>query len=215
MAITTITVGGQTLDVYASTAELKAYAAGVLLPSGVTFTTDNDRLKRLLVTVTRLFERTAWVGTPTDLVTPQPLAWPRTGVVDRNGQAVADSVLPSDVEDGFLEMCVFLDTDTTGLAALLTGTVGSNVKRTRTKRKVGDLETEDEQENFLGTGRGSGIQAPRWPDSVLGFLKPFLSSQGSTVGAPTVSGTGQKSAFQDGPCQTGELGDFGFNKGVS
>lgn len=211
MAITTVNVSGVSVDVYGSINELKAYAAGVLLPAGVTFTSDNDRLKRLLVTTTRLFERTAWEGEPTDLATPQPLAWPRTGVTDGNGQAVDPGTVPPAVFDGFFEMAVFLDTDTTGLAALLTGSSGSNVRRTRTRRKVGELETEDEQENFVGTRHGPN-RRPVWPDSVLGFLRPFLRSDASAL-AGCASGTAQKSAFQNGPEAEGILSDFGYNRG--
>lgn len=194
MSIVQIPLGSPQPWSYGSVAELDAYVLGSILPTGVTFTSSNQRKLQLLVTATRYFERTGWIGTPTDLTTPQPLAWPRTGVVDRNGQAVADSVLPADVEAGFFELVIALDQDTTG-ALLATGSTGSNTKRTRRKRKVGELETEDENENFVSTATG-GAARGRFPQATLEFIKPFLKG-GAFSAAGFASGADECSQLED------------------
>lgn len=49
-----------------------------------------------------------WSGAPT--TTSQPLAWPRTGMYNRNGGAIADNVIPQDLKNATAELAGALGT---------------------------------------------------------------------------------------------------------
>lgn len=48
--------------------------------------------------------RPYWTGTPT--TTTQALAWPRTGMYDRNGNAIASTVIPQPLKDAVSEFAI-------------------------------------------------------------------------------------------------------------
>ncbi len=50
----------------------------------------------------------AWTGAPA--TTTQKLAWPRTGMYDANGNAIADTVIPVDLKDAVAELAGSLGT---------------------------------------------------------------------------------------------------------
>jgi len=53
-----------------------------------------------------------WTGAPA--TTTQRLAWPRTGMFDRNGNAIPDNVIPQDLKDALSELAAQLSkADTT------------------------------------------------------------------------------------------------------
>jgi len=133
---------------------------------------------KALVSSTRLLELQAYLGVVTDTTTPQPLLWPRTGITDRQGIAVLNSVIPDDILSAYYELAqAFIDD--TELAN--TGNQDDNTKRV----KAGDVEAEFFTGNF-NTGR--------FPNQVDELIRPYLDGAGLGVGA-FASGTDGKSSF--------------------
>jgi len=140
-----------------------------------------DDQKRALVTVAREFNRQAWQGEPT---TPypsvQPLAWPRSGVVDRNGNPVNSATIPQAIIDGSYELAGAILAD---VAVASASSAGNSVKRL----KAGSAEIE-----FFRPQSGG-----RFPTSVQELVGEFLAGGGatSTLEVAEVSGMDETSAF--------------------
>jgi hypothetical protein len=188
----TVNIGGTQFEIYGAFVDANTY---FLANSNAAAWRDADGLtrNRALVTSARSFDRQSWVGDMVDPTTPQPLAWPRTGVTDRNGQA---ATFPQDVIEGSWEWALEIIKN----PAVANSTPGSNTKRTRTKDKVDVIEVEAEIEFFKSTlGRGA-----RFSTAVMELVGLFLSSsQGTTLAF--VSGTDVDSGF------TASDTDFGFD----
>lgn len=195
MSITTITIQGTTHEVYGSVSEANAYAAAAFGNASGWDGTDFTDKQKILVTATRLFERQRWVGTITDLTTPQPLVWPRSGVTNPfTGEAVDENTVPPQIFDGFFELALALAADTEG-NILAQPSTGSNVRRTLSRDQVGDLETERETENFRPTNLPG--RASRFPQAVHELVGPFLESGGADLLTGVASGTDEQSSFTD------------------
>jgi hypothetical protein len=76
-----------------------------------------------------------WAGAPA--TTTQRLAWPRTGMLDRNGNAIASNVIPQELKDAVAEFAgQLIVTDTTldndvsvqGLTSIRAGSVSLSFK---------------------------------------------------------------------------------------
>ncbi len=196
MSIQVISVGGVNFDVYGDITELDAYVVGTVFPTGVTFTSDFTRKGQLLVTSSRLFERLTWQGARFDITTPQPLAWPRVDLNDRDGVALDGSTTPDDIFDGFFELVIALDQD--GMLDIIT--MPSNVGNANTRKQSllnrveGAVTQRTETEYFvpMSVGRNNGL---RLPLATHEFIKPFLGN--SVVVTGIVSGTDGESSFDE------------------
>jgi len=166
----------------------QSYFAGSLSASAWTAASFEDQ-QRALVSATRLFDKQLWVGVPTDTTTPQPLAWPRTGVPDCDGIAATTTDIPERVVFGAYELAAAILAD----AAVQTeANTGSNQKRVLERKKVGDLETEDEVEYFSATNAGA-TAATRFPTQVQEYISCYVGGQ---LGGSTVVGAAE-SVFVD------------------
>jgi hypothetical protein len=193
--MTTITISGVVWTVYESSTNCEAFEnsrAGSTWPQ----TGTNPAKDTALVTATRWMNEQKWQGTVT---TPgQALAWPRTGVVDINGAAVAGNVTPNEILWGYYELATALLADPT----ILDNALGqaSNVKAVR----AGSAEVR-----FFRPVGGS-----RLPTSVFEMIRVFLASQvGVAVGLSSGTidpdtGEPYPSSF-DGSQPTD---DFGINR---
>jgi len=94
-----------------------------------------DQKGQALISATRMIDRQMWQGAVYDAATPQPLQWPRTGVVDKYGTAVATTTLPGDLVLGCMELALALLEDESNQDAY---EGGSNVRRV----KAGSVEVE-------------------------------------------------------------------------
>ena len=129
-----------------------------------------------LVTATRMADRKNWQGEPT--VASQPLEWPRTGVVDENGESVSTTTLPQDFQDGICELALELITD----PDVQTTTGASTRSMTADKTSV---------EFFSPTNpRTSGAIFPGISQELLG---QYLVGASNLI--PTASGTDVESEF--------------------
>jgi hypothetical protein len=102
MAIDT-TVGGANANSWASVAEFKVYR-DVRLPASAVVTAATDALieAALQVACRSINENFDWTGAAVDNV--QALAWPRSGMLSRNGFAIATTVNPKELKDAQCEM---------------------------------------------------------------------------------------------------------------
>ncbi len=172
----TITIGSDTFDVYAPRADTDSYFNGKLGRSSWAGSGGTDK-DRALVSATRLFDLENWEGAPADLVTPQPIAWPRTGVVDKNGTAVGAAVFPEDLLNGFYELAQAVIDDP---AIADTVDTSSNIKGV-----TADVVTV----RFFRATEGT-----RYPRSVFDYISQFLG--GDTALLAFASGVDVESSFE-------------------
>lgn len=199
MTTSLVTFGGTNFTVYGDLAGVNSYLLGHSSKAAAWQALDATGKNRARLTATRSFDRQAWVGTVTDLVTPQPLAWPRTGVTDRNGVAIADNVIPPDILFGFYEWVG----DVASVPAITGATPGSNTKAVKSSKKV-DVITVSEETQFFRATIG---QVARFPTEVLEWIGSYLDSAAAGAGELAYASglDGVESAFTDAAM------DFGFD----
>lgn len=95
----TVTIGAVMYDVYADVADADLYLAADFSRAAPWDALSTDEKGQALVTSTRRFDRLQWLGTITDILTPQPLEFPRDGLVDCDDVALPDGTTPQDVID--------------------------------------------------------------------------------------------------------------------
>lgn len=174
-----IVISGNNYDVYGPRADADAYFAAKLNRDSWADTGGTDK-DRALVSATRLLELQRYKGAITDDATPQPLQWPRSGITDRRGIAVADTDFPQDILHAYYELAQAI-IDDPELAN--TGNQNDNTKRA----KAGPVEVE-----FFSPLRDQ----PRFPNQVQEYLKPYLAGSGLALGYG--SGCSSESSFESG-----------------
>lgn len=181
----TITIGTDTFDVYGPQADANTYFNGKLNRSTWSDASSSDK-DRALVSASRTLDLESWEGVPTDLVTPQVLAWPRTGVTDKNDQPVADTAFPADLLYGYYELAAAILAD-----PALDETVNqdSNIK---------SVTADVVNVRFFRPVAGTKL-----PTTVHNYLAQFLGIGDSAIGGFT-SGTDQCSSFEE---RGGQLAD--------
>src|SRR5690242_3602262 len=111
----TVTIGAVNYDVYGDMTGATNYLNGSSSAAAAAWralTPGGDDQKRTLVDAARVFNRLGWEGAPT---TPypgsQPLAHPRTGLTDRDGNAMSSSVIATDIINGSYELAAQIAAD--------------------------------------------------------------------------------------------------------
>lgn len=122
---------------------------------------DDDAKGRLIVQAFRYLERKRWQGDKTD--DAQATQWPRSGVVDGDGNEVADDEVPQLIIDAQYELAAIFLGDQAAASAASTG---SNIKRVNAKGV--------EVEFFKATDVSAS--ATKLPTSVQEMVGCFLSS---------------------------------------
>ena len=145
----TITIGSTAFDVYMARLDADEYLGADYNRATGWAALANAAKDQAIVTATRRFNRLPWDGTPTDVATPQPLAWPRTGMAANDGVAVGTTDFPDMLLIAFASYAYDL-TATATLDSSLNS--GSNQKRL----KAGSVELEF----FNPTTQTAGILAP-------------------------------------------------------
>lgn len=172
-----VIIGADTYDIYGSEAGAKTYMRARLGADAWDDADSGDR-KRALVSAARWIDRARWQGQRTDLVTPQALAFPRTGLTDCDGNAVADTWTPDDA--GYeLALVLLGDAEVPDEADS-----GSNIKRL----KAGPAELE-----FF---KGTTGTVSRFPTIAHELLRCFLEGAGG-IGGAWASGGDEESQFDD------------------
>ena len=153
MALVT-TPGAVDADSYASLAEAVAYV-GTLTFTGKWPATEAAQ-EALLKQAALKMETLSWKGTRAASAEAQALAFPRAGLVDRDGYAIASDVVPRAVKTAQIALALWL------------------AKKDRTadpspaSLKVGSLEI-------------SGTVQRSFPDHVMSMLDPFLNGSGCCI----------------------------------
>lgn len=143
-----------------------------------------------LVSARDQLDRQTWQGEQTVDPPTQPLAWPRTGVVDRYEDEVDSATVPDDIKEGQMELALsFLQNAATQTAT----STGSNIKKVDADGAL--------VEWFRPT---SGTRFPSTVDELVGQYLDGGASAGILV--PYVSGTDGESSFED-------LDEYGLTEG--
>lgn len=176
----TVTIGANTYEVYGDSDELKIYMAAHMNSEAYDDASGQDR-KKAHVSATRWLDRADWQGQKTDLATPQPLEFPRTGLTGKDGNAVDSVATPEAVENATYELVIYLLSDAAATQSL---DQGSNVKRVG----AGPAQVE-----FF---KGTDGKYPRFPTEAHELIRYFLEGA-SGLTAPMAPGVDVESQFDD------------------
>lgn len=135
MTITTITIGSNTYDSYATVAEADIYLAVDPNRNSVWSSLTPDQKGSNLISATRLLDTLNWVGIKTNPSPAQNTQWPRTNVFYPDGTAVGVNDLPIEVENATILLAGSIAIDS---EVAISGSSGSNKKRI----KAASLELE-------------------------------------------------------------------------
>lgn len=183
----TVSIQGNTYDIFGTLSAANIYFIARVGSSSWDSADDDDR-KRSLVSATRLLNNVTWSGQPK--VAGQSLAWPRTGVVDCDGAAVDDTVVPIGVEEACYELALLL---LSGTDAIDNPDSGSNIKK---------VDAKGVSVEFFRPTQGS---ATLLPSSVNRYVRCFLA--GAAIAVPSATGTDVESQFDSDD-------EFGLTEGL-
>jgi hypothetical protein len=173
----TVSIAGQTIEVYETLALANSYFASAF--HGAPWAAAESSLRiQALVTAGSVFDRTAWQGSPTEPIdktqpqpaSTQPLAWPRLGLVDKDGVTVPSATIPLDVRNGNLEYALALVNDAT---VQTNASTVSNVKVQKSTQRVEGAITVATETGFFKT---PSSQDTEFPHIVMDFVGFWLSS---------------------------------------
>lgn len=139
--------------------------------------------EQALISATSWLDRQLWVGAQTQPKPTQPLDWPRTGVVDEEGNAVDSGSVPQFIIDATFELALALINDST--VQENPSATGDNVKRV----KGGSAEIEF----FFDPSTVSGTVFPKIVMELVSF---YLLNSG-VITSPFASGLENESGLQD------------------
>lgn len=152
------TIGGAASNSYNSAAEIDAYITTRLFNKpALTASLGPQREEAAKLATILMDTQIPWTGSPTD-PTVQALAWPRIGMLTRNGQEIPNNILPVELKRAHAELTSQL---------LQSNRLADNsVERLGiTDLKVGDIEL-----SFKDEVDAEGRLAPVIPDLVLLLL---------------------------------------------
>lgn len=161
----TITIGSVTYTVYSDISDADDYFNGSTRFSdwdGLT----TDEKGRALVSSTRLLERQTWQGNKTD--SGQDLAFPRTGLTDRDGNEVDDSTIPADVIEASQLLALFIHLEELNEQTSSTEDLNKRIK-------AGSVEIE----KF----RADKDTVKKFPNQIIELIGAFLASQTIIAGS--------------------------------
>ncbi len=180
-----VTISGNVFEIYGTRAAADIYMSARLGAEAWDDASTIDKDKAL-VSAARFFDRQNWQGKKEADV--QPLEFPRTGLVDKDGDPVDSTKVPIEMEEGGYELGLSLLDDPTVQENVNTG---SNTKRV----KASTVEVE-----FFTITEGL-----KFPDLIHELVSLWLES--------TVATTGPR-AFGTDVC-SGLPGPFDVNKGLA
>jgi len=182
---TTVTISSVDYNVYGLTSnpvgDATSYLAGILGAADFAALSADDQA-RALVSATKWLDRLQWSGAPTDPDTPQPLAFPRTGLPTCRGITYADNIVPDPIVQAMFELAEILAADAT---AQNSSGQGSNIK----KVGAGSAQVEFFQPTI------NSASDTRLPQVAQDLVACFLA--GSATNKATATGTGNSSAFDE------------------
>ena len=189
-----VTIGSATYEAYANQTTADTFLAADLRLNPIWTLLSADDKGRALVTATRVLDRQDWLGEPTNPGT-QPLAWPRTGVTDEDGNTIDSATIPQAVIDASVFLAALV-ADNPALAEA--ENTGSNVE---------EVQADTVRVRFFRPQAGQ-----RFPIMLHELIGPFLESSAGGIAGARSFGTDQESTTPS----SGSFGtDFGFSEGLS
>lgn len=173
---------------YVTIAEADAYLVDSARAGAWAFLSPQQKTAAL-ITATRVMETITWQGQKTNPA--QALAWPRAGVIDRYGNAVDSSVVPTDVKNGQIELAFEVSQDPT---LVTKESSGSNIESV----KAGSAAV-----SFFRPTAGSRLPFASW--AILGQYASGGAAAGDFA-LPVVGGTDEESTFAGGSPYTVDEG---------
>jgi hypothetical protein len=140
---------------YLTVSEADSYFADRLNAAEWTVATTGDKEKALIMAA-RQIDRLSFMGSITS--TSQSMAWPRTGVADREGRPVSSTVVPQEVKDAQAETAL----------SLLRGELTDGGDRGIQRVKAGSVEVEYD----------SAVPVRTIPDIASSILASFVIATG-------------------------------------
>jgi hypothetical protein len=160
------TVGGANANAYVTEAIATAYMDGKRGASEWGSAIVADREQAIVAATTRIDEE-KFIGVVADSITPQRLKFPRAGMDDEDGNAIANTVIPEPIQRATMELALEMikagDVDLFGP----TGLEGFE------EIKVGSIEVTPKEQDRAG---GQSL-----PAAVVRLLSHFRTSSGSSV----------------------------------
>lgn len=176
----TVTINGTSYEVYANVATADLYLQADL---SLFQTWDGASEKEIaLVSATRYLDRQRWQGTKTSDV--QPLAWPRTGVIDRYGNSIASASVPQAIIDA---CCLLAATFVTDPSLMTKLDQSSN---------IAEVQAGTARVRYFKPQSVSAGTATKLPSVVQDLIGQFLAVSFSAVSG--AFGTDGESSFCDG-----------------
>lgn len=177
MTLTTLTIGANDYQSYASLAEADAFLAVDPTRSAAWAALTDDQKRGNLVAATRRLDLLSFSGEKTDPA--QTTQWPRTGATCRDTE-IADDAIPPELQNA---TALLAGSITLSAATANAGTSGSNIKRAG----AGSAAVE-----FFRPTEGVALQ-----DATAFALIKCLIAGSSGLGAGLASGTDGLSIFGD------------------
>ena len=166
---------------YVTRAEADAYLGDSARAADLWRVLTGAQKDRALITATRVMQTIAWNGAKTDA--NQDLAFPRTGLTDREGNPVDSASVPQEIKDGQCELAFDISQDPTVASS---SDSGSNVS---------SVQAGSAAVSFFRPTTGSS----RLPFAAWSILSIFASgSAASTLASPVAGGTDEESTFAGG-----------------
>lgn len=190
----TVVIDSVNYEAYADQATADTFLAADLRLNPIWIALSEDDKGRALVTATRVLDRQEWKGEETNPGV-QPLAWPRTGVTDADGNPVDDSTIPQQIIDGSIFLAAFIAEDPTLGEAEDTGT------------NVEEVQAGSARVKFFRPQVGQ-----RFPIILHELFGEFLEASNAGIAGARSFGTDQESTT---PSANSFGNDFGFSEGLS
>lgn len=130
-----------------------------------------------LITAARMIDRQAWQGTKTG--DPQVMAWPRSGLVDKDGAEVPSNTVPQQVVDAQCELALALAQD---------ASIQSNSSNTQNIKRV--------QAGSASVEYFRSVLGGRFPTVVQELIGNWLGSNSTGLISSMSSGTDVESFFE-------------------
>ena len=164
------------VNCYRSRADAITYFTDLLHGADFLGATDTKQ-DQALITATKMLDRQEWVGTKTE--DSQDLDWPRTGVSDPEGNAVASDAVPQCILDATCELALALIQD---LTVQTSSDTSENIK----SLKAGSAEIQ----------YFKGARGPRFPTIIHELIWFYLATTSSYT-APYYGATEAETGLDD------------------
>ncbi len=195
-SLATISIGGTGYGSFGSRSEARAYFATTSKADAWDALTVKVQ-DRGLVQGTRLLSRQSYLGIADATAIALQVAFPRSGLTDKYGQAIPATTVPVEACQANFELALLLET---GETEAETSTTGPTQVRAQTDRE-GPFSTSV-QNFFPGQDRDL---SQRWPQIVQDLLGRWFAKSGAQIPAEAFGATDTTSfvAGQDGVTSRG------------